>query len=444
MLKDDIFFIELCFFTIGFLSLAGVITLFLNTYFSSRIYKFYGAYLLVIVAFVILVYVKNTGEYPKESGLRMILNLIADLLQILSHFFFCSFVYHAMVMENRQFKKLNKAYVVFQIFTVVYIIVLALFPIFVSKDFIYFLITRVFIFVLSMVFYYHLFKNLDKIFFRFLFAAVSFVFLSGFLALWDSISSNGFSKYTGFDYLCYGYFLENLCFVGALIYKYFSIEKEKEVIALAHKQELLSTQKEIQKETIEHIGREIHDNIGQKLTLASLYTQQLEFENKAPQINTTIENISNIINESIAELRELSKSLIDNAIDTNTLSQLIDKECEKIKLLNKCAIAYTSNTSTANLKYQEKSILIRIIQEFINNSIKHSKCQNIYVSLMTDKNTILLSLKDDGIGFDPKSISAGQGIANMKKRAAIIKAKIEFKSTENSGTQLLIRLPYGQ
>ena len=62
---------------------------------------------------------------------------------------------------------------------------------------------------------------------------------------------------------------------------------------------------------------------------------------------------------------------------------------------------------------------------------------------MTNENTIVLSLKDDGIGFNPKSIAAGQGIANMKKRAAIIKAKIELHSLENSGTQLLIRLQYG-
>ena len=442
MLKDDIFFIQLCFYTIGFLSLAVVITAFLNSYFSSRIYKFYGAYLLVIIAFVGIVYVKNI-EYTKKSEMRLTLNLIADLLQILSHFFFCGFVYYAMIMEDARFKKLKKVYAAFLYFTIAYVATLILFPGFVSKDFIYFLLTRIIIFILSLVFYYHLFKNLDKIFFRFLFAAVSFVFLSGLLALWDSVSSNGYSKYTGFDYLCYGYFLESLCFVGAMIYKYFSIEKEKEIATLAHKQELLSTQKEIQKETIEHIGREIHDNIGQKLTLASLYTQQLEFENKAPQINPTIENISNIINESIAELRELSKSLIDNAIDTNTLSQLIEKECEKIKLLNKCYISYKTNALSADLKYQEKSILIRIVQEFINNSIKHSKCHNIFVSLMHEQNTIVLSLEDDGIGFNPKTISAGQGIANMKKRAAIIEAKMEFQSAENNGTQLLIRLPYG-
>ncbi|MBF6642516.1 hypothetical protein IVB69_13575 [Flavobacterium sp. J49] len=440
MLKNDIFFIELCFYTIGFLSLAGVITTFLNSYFSSRIYKFYGLYLLVIVAFVVLVYIKNTGDFPKKSDERLILNLAVDILQVLSHFFFCGFVYFAMVMEDAKFKKLQNIYKTFLYFTIVYLLVLAIFPKFVSRDFVYFLITRVIILVLSVLFYYHLFKNLDKMFFRYLFAAVSFVFISGFLALWDSVSSSGYSKYTGFDYLCYGYFLENLCFVGAIIHKYFSIEREKEITALAHKQELFTTQKEIQQETIEHIGREIHDNIGQKLTLASLYTQQLEFENKAPHVNNTIENISAIINESIAELRELSKSLIDNAIDANTISQLIEKECQKIKSLKKCNVIYSSNSLKINLKYQEKSILIRIVQEFINNSIKHSKCQNIFVELLSNENNIVLSLKDDGIGFNTESISSGQGIANMKKRTAIIGGKMELKSSQSNGTQLIIRL----
>ncbi len=440
MLKNDIFFIELCFYTIGFLSLAGVITTFLNSYFSSKIYKFYGLYLLVILAFVVLVYFKETMYFNKKSSLHLVLNLAVDILQVLSHFFFCSFVYFAMVMEDIKFKKLQNIYKTFLSFTIIYLIVLAIFPKFVSRDFVYFLITRVIILVLSLLFYYHLFKNLDKIFFRYLFAAVSFVFISGFLALWDSVSSSGYSKYTGFDYLCYGYFLENLCFVGAIIHKYFSIEREKEITDIAHKQELLTTQKEIQQQTIEHIGREIHDNIGQKLTLASLYTQQLEFENKAPLINNTIEHISAIINESIAELRELSKSLIDNAIDVNTISQLIEKECEKIKSLQKCNVIYNTNAVGINLKYQEKSILIRIVQEFINNSIKHSKCQNIFVELLSNDKNIVLSLKDDGIGFNKASISSGQGIANMKKRTAIIGGKLELKSSKDHGTQLIIRL----
>ena len=57
------------------------------------------------------------------------------------------------------------------------------------------------------------------------------------------------------------------------------------MISEAHTKELLSTQIEMQTQTMQYIGREIHDNVGQKLTLASLYTQQLAYENKAPQIN---------------------------------------------------------------------------------------------------------------------------------------------------------------
>ncbi len=440
MLKNDIFFIVLCFYTIGFLSLAGVIAFCLNTYFPSRIYKFYGLYLLAIIAFVALVYYKNTVDFPKNSSLKMILNLIADVLQVFSHLFFCGFLYYTMLMEDPRFKKLKIIYTTFLIFTITHVIVVALFPNFVSRNFDYFLVTRVVLIVLSTTFFYYLFKNLNKTLFRFLFGAGCFVFISNFLAFWNSVNNQGHSDYTGFDYLCYGYFFENLCFIGALNYKYLSVQREKEKAVIAHKQELFTTQKEIQQETMEHIGREIHDNIGQKLTLASLYTQQLEFENKAPKINHTIENISTIINDSIAELRDLSKSLIDSAIDINTLSQLIEKECEKIKSLKKCHIDYKTNAFSVNLKYQEKSILFRIVQEFINNSIKHSMCKNIFVELLSDKNNIVLSLKDDGIGFDIKSISAGHGIANLKKRTAIIGAEMEIKSSKDNGTQLVIRL----
>ena len=91
-------------------------------------------------------------------------------------------------------------------------------------------------------------------------------------------------------------------------------QNEKKIMSQLHEQILLSTQLEMQTQTMQYIGREIHDNIGQKLTLASLYTQQLAYENKAPQINDKIENISNIINESLAELRQLSKSLTDDSI----------------------------------------------------------------------------------------------------------------------------------
>ncbi len=208
-----------------------------------------------------------------------------------------------------------------------------------------------------------------------------------------------------------------------------------------HQKELLSTQLEIQTQTMQHIGREIHDNIGQKLTLASLYTQQLAYENKAPQINTNIENISSIINESLSELRELSKSLTNNAIDSTTLSKLLEEECAKINEAKICTVHFTSSSDKISLNYQVKSVLLRITQEFIQNSIKHANCKNIKVSLNTINEFLILTLNDDGKGFDLNAIvSNGIGLSNMKKRTEIIGGNYNIQSNEY-GTKLVIEIP---
>jgi signal transduction histidine kinase len=210
-----------------------------------------------------------------------------------------------------------------------------------------------------------------------------------------------------------------------------------------HKRELLTTQIEIQTQTMQHIGREIHDNIGQKLTLASLYTQQLAYENKAPQINESIESISAIINQSLSELRELSKSLTDNSIDSSSISSLLESECSKINELKITKVSFTTNDDQIKLDYQRKSVLLRITQEFIQNSIKHANCHNISVSLYKTNDLLQLKLEDDGQGFDliaSKLSKSGIGLSNMKKRAEIIGGKYNIQSNSN-GTNVLVEIP---
>jgi signal transduction histidine kinase len=209
-----------------------------------------------------------------------------------------------------------------------------------------------------------------------------------------------------------------------------------------HNKELLFTQLEMQTQTMQHIGREIHDNVGQKLTLASLYTQQLAYENKAPQINDKIENISNIINESLAELRQLSKSLTDDTINENNITELLRLECDKVNDLKKCSVTFNCNQKNIVLPYQTKSILLRIVQEFLQNSIKHAYCKNILVDLNTTEKDLQLSLQDDGKGFEINNIaSSGIGLSNMKKRTELIGGSFILESKKDSGTQLSISIP---
>jgi signal transduction histidine kinase len=218
--------------------------------------------------------------------------------------------------------------------------------------------------------------------------------------------------------------------------------KEKVLTEQLHQQQLLSTQLEIQTQTMQHIGREIHDNVGQKLTLASLYTQQLAFENKAPQVTDKIENISNIINESLAQLRQLSKSLTDDSINNNSLIELLNEECKKVTDLKKCAVHFNSNKKNIDLPYQTKSILLRIVQEFLQNSIKHADCKNIIVAMEVSDVLLLLSMKDDGCGFTVDNAGGrGIGLDNMKKRTALIGGSFNLQSSPVNGTDLQIAIP---
>lgn len=442
MYSDDTFFIEFCFYSVGFLSLAGVISIFLNFYFSSKVYRFYSVYLAVLIAFVLVVYYKNTGDFPMKTERRRNMNLLVDVLQMASHFLFCAFVYFAMVIEDEKFRKLRVYFRIFLGFTVVYTLAVVAFPKFMSRDFVVFLISRVVIIGLSLVFYIQLMKNLDRVFFRYLFAATSFVFLSGFLALWDSFSTEGHSKYTGFDYLCYGFFLENLCFVGAFVYRYFKVNKEKKEAEQLYETQLYATKYEIQQLTMDNIGKEIHDNIGQKLTLASIYTQQLEHENSSAGTKEAIGNISGILNETLWEMRELTKSLTQNSIAEQLIYDLIEKECERVEKLKIIQAKFLCYNKKLDLETEIKTIIVRIVQEFIQNSIKHSECETISIVMHSNSGKIVLVLTDDGKGFDPeRRYTNGMGLKNMEKRVKMLNGTIALESKLSFGTKITITLP---
>jgi len=209
-----------------------------------------------------------------------------------------------------------------------------------------------------------------------------------------------------------------------------------------HQKELLATQLEIQQATMQQIGRELHDNIGQKLTLASLYTQQLLYENKVTTECERIEQVSQIINQSLQDLRSLSKTLTDDNINQKDIITLIQEEVHTASVIKKCKIHFEYNFKCLDLDFVHKNVLLRITQEFIQNSIKHSQCNNIFIRLnTTEENLWELKINDDGIGFDiDKILSNGIGLTNMKNRTAIIGAEFNLESNENAGTLIEIKL----
>ncbi len=220
---------------------------------------------------------------------------------------------------------------------------------------------------------------------------------------------------------------------------------------ILHQKEILSTEIEIQSQTMQHIGREIHDNVGQKLTLASLYTQQLAFitnknkldtdENKASGLNEKIENIGEIINQSLKELRHLSKSLTDNSIEKGNIADLLRQEFAKIEDLKRYTVNLDITDEDLRLPYQIKSVMVRVAQEFLQNSMKYANCKTLSILVTKLDHELKIVLSDDGIGFDVENNKEnGIGLVNMKKRVELIGGRYDLQSTKNKGTTLTIEI----
>ena len=206
--------------------------------------------------------------------------------------------------------------------------------------------------------------------------------------------------------------------------------------------ELLQAQMEVQQETMQYIGREIHDNIGQKLTLAVLYVQQLDIANS--RVQEKVESITAIINESLADLRSLSKSLTKTNSQQADLESMIKNECHKVEAAGSCKVTFHSNCAQQDTSEAVKSFLIRILQEFIQNSLKHANCTEIGIRLHREDAALEIDVEDNGKGFDLDASGVertGIGISNMAKRAAMIHAGLSLTSAPGEGTKMKLSIP---
>ena len=195
--------------------------------------------------------------------------------------------------------------------------------------------------------------------------------------------------------------------------------------------EVAESQIEIREETLRNISWELHDNIGQLLTLAKIQLQ-----------STTVDNLSDVsetITKGLTEVRALSKLINPEAIKNINLKDAVQLEIDRFNRLN--FINSTLKVIGKEQKINEKAsiIIFRILQEFFSNTIKHSKASNLVVEISFNKDELEIIAKDDGVGFSSaEKKSTGIGLENIKNRAKLIGASAVFTSEVKKGTSLNI------
>lgn len=192
--------------------------------------------------------------------------------------------------------------------------------------------------------------------------------------------------------------------------------------------EIAETQIEIREETLRNISWELHDNIGQLLTLAKIQLQNTSPEN--------INEVSETITKGLTEVRALSKLINPEAIKNIRLIEAIQLEIDRFNRLNFIKSVLIIKGKEFPIDKKANIIIFRILQEFFSNTIKHSKGKNLNVDLDFKQNELVIIAKDDGIGFSSETIATGIGLENIRNRAKLIGATAVFTSEENKGTTL--------
>ncbi|HTE27683.1 PAS domain-containing sensor histidine kinase [Flavitalea sp.] len=188
------------------------------------------------------------------------------------------------------------------------------------------------------------------------------------------------------------------------------------------------------------IGQELHDNINQLLGASKLYLDIAKNGGKDAEIYITKSSEYTLM--AINEIRNLSRSLVTDTIKNmglkDAINQIVNDTMETNNFVIKCStssfVEYGSDS-----KFQLN--IFRIIQEQLNNIIKHAKASLVKVTLSQNKTDILLKVEDNGIGFDTYKASEGIGLNNMMRRAAAYNGKLDLNSHPGKGCTISVKFP---
>lgn len=223
-----------------------------------------------------------------------------------------------------------------------------------------------------------------------------------------------------------------------------NLERENLAQREAFEKNLLQAQIEIKEETLKTISQEIHDNIGQQLSV-SKFTLNTIGTTGNNTVDEKIDDCKNSIGKIIQELRDLAKSINNDSIEKKGLVNTVQHEISTLNKLGIDAVLEVTGLATT-FNAQVELILFRIIQESINNAIKHAKASKLKINLNYSGNKLEILIEDNGVGFDTEVTNAqtadGIGLSNMQNRCKIIEAALAIESTVGKGTQVKITTKY--
>ena len=200
------------------------------------------------------------------------------------------------------------------------------------------------------------------------------------------------------------------------------------------------TRTEIQEQDFKNISWELHDNIGQLLSVDKMkltIISQTSNSEDARILNETAE----LISEVLAQIRMLSRSLNHEYIVFNGLVRSIQMEVDRLNRLHFLTAVLELKGEVAAIDSDREILLFRMVQEALSNVIKHARATLLNVVVDFGKDHISIHIEDNGVGFSKPTNGVGMGISNLISRAGLLGATVDFFEAQPQGTRVQIICP---
>jgi PAS domain S-box-containing protein len=209
---------------------------------------------------------------------------------------------------------------------------------------------------------------------------------------------------------------------------------------LGHQRLLTQATIDSQEKERGEIGKELHDNIGQRLTTIKLFldlARATADDSTGEMITLSQRNISDVINE----IRNLCRALIPSSLGDLGLVECVNDLIQTVLRAQRLQIRFQHAQFDESLMPESQKLMVfRIIQEQLNNIVKHAEATHVNISLVNDQGHLVLEVTDDGKGFDTATIKRGLGLTNMKNRAELLGGNFSLFSSPGKGTSVHVNI----
>jgi two-component system, NarL family, sensor kinase len=219
---------------------------------------------------------------------------------------------------------------------------------------------------------------------------------------------------------------------------------KRQQMELDYQQKMMEAALESQENERRRVAADLHDSIGAMLSTVRVGITTLAKQMNDPQ---SLDLPKQMLDDTITSVRRISRDLMPSTLDKFGFVQAVKEMCERFQATTSLPMLWHEHGEVKPMSKSRELMLFRIVQELINNAIKHAQATEINIHAWGE-DQIILSVEDNGVGFDPDAFKTpsqsgkGLGLYNIENRARVLGAKIEFERERKQGSKTTLFVPY--